>query len=63
MKSAVFSLNEVLAVARIHPFYAADVQYPPDANTLRSAVESAAKDGDQSAQELALVPLTTKKVL
>ncbi len=57
----MFSLREVLAAAKIHPFYADHIRYPPDANTLHSAMESAVRD--PSAPELRLVPLTTKKVL
>ncbi|KAK0612133.1 hypothetical protein B0T14DRAFT_465659 [Immersiella caudata] len=61
MKASVFSLQEVVAVARIHPFYAAHIRYPPDAKAIQSALDSAAQE--KSAPELHLVPLTTKKVL
>ncbi|AEO56071.1 hypothetical protein MYCTH_2300559 [Thermothelomyces thermophilus ATCC 42464] len=61
MKPGAYSLNEVLAVARIHPFYNPAVQYPPDEEGIRAVLESAAKE--QSAPDLGRVPLTTKKDL
>jgi hypothetical protein len=61
MKSNVFSLREVLAVAKIHPFYADQVRYPPDTKSIQAALDLAAKE--QSAPELRLLPLTTKKDL
>lgn len=30
-----FSLADILAIAQIHPFYASDVKYPPDADTIQ----------------------------
>ncbi|KAG5659630.1 hypothetical protein KAF25_002189 [Fusarium avenaceum] len=36
-----YSLQEVLAVARIHPFYS-DVEYPPDRNTVETVTKQAA---------------------
>ncbi|KAE8349283.1 hypothetical protein BDV28DRAFT_163714 [Aspergillus coremiiformis] len=38
-----FSLPEVLAVAKIHPFYCSDVKYPPDADEVQAACEQAVK--------------------
>ncbi|KAL2190917.1 hypothetical protein L209DRAFT_24694 [Thermothelomyces heterothallicus CBS 203.75] len=61
MKPGAYSLNEVLAVARIHPFYNPAVQYPPDEECIRAVLELAAKE--QSAPDLGRVPLTTKKDL
>ena len=61
MQSKVFSLREVLAVARIHPFYAPQVQYPPDSKRVQEALDSAASE--QPAAHLHLLPLTTKKDL
>ena len=61
MKSNVFSLREVLAVAKIHPFYADQVRYPPDTKAIQAALDLAAKE--QSTPELRLLPLTTKKDL
>ncbi|THC96580.1 hypothetical protein EYZ11_003920 [Aspergillus tanneri] len=34
-----FCLAEVLAVAKMHPFYNPEIQYPPDANAIRAARE------------------------
>lgn len=59
MKYNTFSLNEILAIARIHPFYTAHVQYPPDVETIQAALDLAA--ADQSAPDLRSLPLTTKK--
>jgi hypothetical protein len=61
MRSNVFSLREILAVASIHPFYAAQVQYPPDAEAIQAALASAAKEPSNT--DLRLVPLTVKKDL
>jgi hypothetical protein len=36
-----FLLSEVLAVAKLHPFYAPDVQFPPTAKDVQSARERA----------------------
>jgi hypothetical protein len=36
------SLAQVLAVAKIHPFYTRDVVYPPDAETVKVARDQAA---------------------
>ncbi|KAH6876398.1 hypothetical protein B0T10DRAFT_585505 [Thelonectria olida] len=40
--SLTYSLGDVLAVAKIHPFYASKIQYPPDADTIHAARERAA---------------------
>ncbi|KAK3291399.1 uncharacterized protein B0H64DRAFT_366614 [Chaetomium fimeti] len=61
MNSKVFSLHEVLAVARIHPFYSAQIQYPPDSKAIQNALDAAASD--QAAPDFRLFPLTTKKQL
>lgn len=34
MASDPYTLAQVLAVAKIHPFYSPDIQYPPDAAAL-----------------------------
>ncbi|KAI1264608.1 hypothetical protein F5Y18DRAFT_417585 [Xylariaceae sp. FL1019] len=36
-----YSMADVLAVAKLHPFYNRDVQYPPDSETIRRARELA----------------------
>ena len=61
MRSDVFSLRDVLAVASIHPFYATQARYPPDAEAIQIALASAAKE--LLIPNLRLVPLTTKKDL
>ncbi|KAL2159648.1 hypothetical protein VTH06DRAFT_2217 [Thermothelomyces fergusii] len=61
MKPGVYSLSEVLAVAKIHPFYNPSVQYPPDEEGIRAALELAAKE--EQAPDLSRVPLTTKNDL
>jgi hypothetical protein len=61
MESKVFSLHEVLAVAKIHPFYAPQVQYPPDPKGVQDALDSATSQ--QPDAHLQLLPLTTKKSL
>ncbi|KAL5051253.1 hypothetical protein BDW71DRAFT_214224 [Aspergillus fruticulosus] len=37
MSSDSFTLSDILAVAKVHPFYAADVKYPPDAGAIQAA--------------------------
>ncbi|KAM0438456.1 hypothetical protein ACHAPT_001205 [Fusarium lateritium] len=52
--SLTYSVADVLAVAKIHPFYS-DSQYPPDDATILKAREQAAltyKEGDLQAQPL-----------
>lgn len=52
--SLTYSVADVLAVAKIHPFYS-DEQYPPDNDTIQTAREQAAfayKEGDLQAQPL-----------
>lgn len=58
--SLTYSVADVLAVAKIHPFYS-DAQYPPDDDTIQKAREQAAlafREGDLQAQ-----PLLRKKDL
>lgn len=56
----VFSVNDVLSIAKIHPFYAAEVRRPPDAGTIQSILASAAS---MPAPELWRLPLLTRKNL
>lgn len=56
-----FSLAEILAVAKIHPFYNPNAQYPPGAETIESAVHQAAKQSTDI--DLSSVPLISKKDL
>lgn len=56
----VFSLNDILSIAKIHPFYAAEVRRPPDAGTIQSILASAAS---MPAPELWRLPLLTRKNL
>ncbi|KFA72015.1 hypothetical protein S40288_07661 [Stachybotrys chartarum IBT 40288] len=43
---APYSMADILAIARIHPFYDPDVLYPPDAATIRAIRELASKNPD-----------------
>ncbi|KPM41727.1 hypothetical protein AK830_g4832 [Neonectria ditissima] len=56
-----YSLADVLAVAKIHPFYVPNVQYPPDSCTVRSIREQVAKDPVDA--DLQTQPLLRKKDL
>ncbi|KAI0873049.1 hypothetical protein GGS24DRAFT_491062 [Hypoxylon argillaceum] len=61
MDPDVYSLRDILAIARIHPFYRPEIQYPPD----KSAIDAARKlEADQLADtNLKLFPLLWKKHL
>jgi hypothetical protein len=50
-----FSLEEVLAVAKRHPFYAPSAQYPPDKDAIlaiRERVATQPRTSDLSSQPL-----------
>ena len=52
--SLTYSLADVLAIAKIHPFYTA-TQYPPDEDSIEAAREQAAatlKNADLKTQPL-----------
>jgi hypothetical protein len=51
-----YSLQEILSVARIHPFYCG-VEYPPDKNAIETATEQAASS---SLPDLCSQPLLWK---
>ncbi|CEL00915.1 hypothetical protein ASPCAL00507 [Aspergillus calidoustus] len=57
----MFPLADVLAVAKIHPFYNEGVEYPPD----QIAIQKALRLGAEQAKEITLesFPLLTKKDL
>lgn len=57
------SLGEVLAVAKIHPFYVEEIQYPPDEKTVQSVRERAAAEGEQKNEDLKKWPVIWKKDL
>ncbi|KAM0255929.1 hypothetical protein ACHAQJ_005330 [Trichoderma viride] len=61
MEFAPHSLGEVLAVAKIHPFYVEEIQYPPDEQTVRAVREKAAKE--QAEDTLKSRPIIWKKNL
>ncbi|KAE8380440.1 hypothetical protein BDV26DRAFT_302870 [Aspergillus bertholletiae] len=61
MAPTTFPLREVLAVADIHPFYNPNVQYPPSPEALKSALELAHKQSEDS--DLSSRPLVSKKDL
>ncbi|KAH8651137.1 hypothetical protein BX600DRAFT_473134 [Xylariales sp. PMI_506] len=56
-----FSIPEVIAVAKIHPFYAPSIQYPPDSKDIQSARDEAA--GEPTKFDLKVQPLLRKKDL
>lgn len=58
--SLTFSLADVLAVAKIHPFYTSDAQYPPDADAMH---KSRARAALSAAVDLKTQPLLRKKNL
>lgn len=41
MSSELYSLAEVLAVAKVHPFYVPEIQYPPKPETVKTIREDA----------------------
>ncbi|KAK7428403.1 hypothetical protein QQZ08_005022 [Neonectria magnoliae] len=55
------SLAEVLAVAKIHPFYVSDVQYPPGAHIVQGIRERVAREPTEA--NLQAQPLLRKKDL
>ncbi|POR38335.1 Uncharacterized protein TPAR_01456 [Tolypocladium paradoxum] len=61
MTPELYSFVDVLAVAKIHPFYVPDIQYPPDAETIRVVRERAAKEPTKV--DLRSQPLRRKKDL
>ncbi|KAJ6263981.1 hypothetical protein Dda_0119 [Drechslerella dactyloides] len=58
-----FPLKQVLSVAKVHPFYAKDVEYPPSPESVRLILDNVSKDSSTSDTEidLGLMPLTTKE--
>lgn len=44
MGNNAYSLSEVLRVAKIHPFYDRNVEYPPGPDTIQGVLERAAAD-------------------
>jgi hypothetical protein len=61
MTPEYYSLEDVICVAKIHPFYAAGVQYPPSCETIQAAREAAA-NGPAKA-DLASQPIIGKNDL
>jgi hypothetical protein len=61
MTTKSYTLAEVLAVAKTHPFYNPDIVYPADAETIESLRKAVT---DQKAKpELQEQPLLEKKTL
>ncbi|KAJ5650761.1 uncharacterized protein N7484_004484 [Penicillium longicatenatum] len=60
MPTETYSLAEVLAVAKTHPFYNPDVQYPADAKAIQRIRELV---NEQPALNLQDQPLLTKNIL
>ena len=54
MVSKVYSLSQVLGVAKIHPIYNPVLEYPPDADAIQEVFERTAveKEPDLSVQPL-----------
>ncbi|KAJ5301907.1 hypothetical protein PENANT_c062G04959 [Penicillium antarcticum] len=61
MADGTYSLSQVLEVAKIHPFYNKNVEYPPDSTAVQKALELAA--GDSKEQDLNVLPLLQKENL
>ncbi|KAI9046319.1 uncharacterized protein KD926_004157 [Aspergillus affinis] len=53
-----YSLADVLSIAQIHPFYRADIQYPPDADAIHHVLSSATKP---QGSDILIQPLLEKK--
>jgi hypothetical protein len=62
MENELYSLADVLAIANIHPFYAPDIEYPPDADAIHRAMARAVKQPTTEA-DLESRPLLQKKDL
>lgn len=60
MATERYQLAEVLAVAKIHPFYNPDVDYPPDTDTVQRLRELIDQKANPALQEQ---PLLNKKTL
>lgn len=56
-----FSLAEILAVAKVHPFYRSDATYPPSPETVAAIKAEVAKESSNTI--LANQPLLWKKSL
>ncbi|KAI1495907.1 hypothetical protein F5X99DRAFT_414643 [Biscogniauxia marginata] len=61
MDPDVYSLQDVLAIARIHPFYCPETEYPPNASAVDAARKRAAELS--ATIDLKLFPLLWKKDL
>ncbi|GLB08213.1 hypothetical protein AtubIFM57258_004101 [Aspergillus tubingensis] len=62
MSTKPFSLDEVLAVARIHPLYNPNILYPPNPEEIQAIVQ-AQPTTNSTSSNLEAWPLTTKKDL
>ena len=54
-----FTLSQILAVAKVHPFYSLDVEYPPSPEE----VQQIASQTQNEHVDLARIPLVTKERL
>lgn len=61
MALELYSLDDVISVAKVHPFYVPGIQYPPDDDTIQAARGLAAKE--QRKFDLALQPILRKTEL
>ncbi|KAK6354408.1 hypothetical protein TWF730_008814 [Orbilia blumenaviensis] len=57
-----YSLKQVLAVAKVHPFYNSDIEYPPTPEEVSEIVKSINKE-DADGTNLSALPLSTKETL
>lgn len=58
-----YQLSEVLAIAKVHPFYVGENQYPPDQETVRVLREEAKKEKRAANDDLTSRPIIWKKDL
>ncbi|KAF2968959.1 hypothetical protein GQX73_g4599 [Xylaria multiplex] len=61
MDDNFYSLRDVLSVAKIHPFYCQEREYPPDAHAIQIARQEAVEESAEA--DLKLFPLLWKKHL
>lgn len=54
-----YTLSQVLAVAKVHPFYSPDVEYPPSPEEVREIVKQTRNED----VDLTRIPLVTKEKL
>ncbi|KAL6862028.1 hypothetical protein J3F83DRAFT_716848 [Trichoderma novae-zelandiae] len=63
MEFAPYQLSEVLAIAKVHPFYVEEIQYPPDQKTVQALRGKAKNERDAAHDGLSSRPIIWKKDL